>query len=57
MAYIFKKNRGVIYNNRLNKEYDLDELKDVQELCYEMNDLERINRDLYWKLRKVKEDV
>lgn len=52
MTYTFKQGRGVIYNRRLNKEYDLDKAKDVMDLCYEMNELERINAELYWKLKK-----
>ena len=52
MTFSFRQGKGVIYNNRLNKEYDLDKPKDVSQLCYEMNNLERINVDLYMKLQE-----
>ena len=54
MTFSFKQGRGVIYNSKLNKEYDLDETKDVIQLCYEMNNLEQINADLYMKLQGEK---
>lgn len=54
MTFSFKQGRGVIYNSKLDKEYDLDKTKDVIQLCYEMNDLEQINADLYMKLQDEK---
>ena len=53
MTFTFKQKRGVIYNSRLNKEYDLDDAKDVIQLCYEMNELEQVNAELYLKIKGI----
>ena len=50
MTFSFRQGKGVIYNNRLNQEYDLDKPKDVIQLCYEINNLLQINADFFMKL-------
>lgn len=54
MTFSFRQGKGVIYNNRLNQEYDLDKPKDVIQLCYEINNLLQINADFFMKLQDEK---
>lgn len=54
MTFSFRQGKGVIYNNRLDKEYDLDQPKEVSQLCYEINNLLQINADFFMKLQDEK---